>query len=117
MNKVEDLDPIKKEASLIERLEDMIEVGRQTIEPSIDNFKNSHAIYLMDGKEKGKQSDKAVKSLIQSHGKLSESLLQSLLKVDGVVVEGFEVARTKRKEAVKYFQGLLDVIDGLKDTL
>ncbi|KAF9412865.1 hypothetical protein BGZ94_000907 [Podila epigama] len=53
------------------------------------------------------------KRLQDTHGMLSENLLQSLLKLDGVTCQpDFEVARVKRREAVKATQKLLDQIDG-----
>ncbi|KAF9180737.1 BAG molecular chaperone regulator 1, partial [Haplosporangium sp. Z 767] len=54
------------------------------------------------------------KKLHDLHGMMSESLLQSLLALDGVTCQPeFEVARVKRREAVKETQKLLDVIDAI----
>ncbi|KAF9934031.1 hypothetical protein BGZ65_003937 [Modicella reniformis] len=48
------------------------------------------------------------------HAKMSENLLQSLLALDGITFgPEFEVARAKRREAVKETQKLLDVIDAI----
>ncbi|KAF9163609.1 hypothetical protein DFQ26_002329 [Actinomortierella ambigua] len=54
------------------------------------------------------------KKLQDMHTMLSEVLLQQLLGLDGVVLQpDFEVARLKRREAVKETQRLLDVIDAV----
>ncbi|KAI7831210.1 hypothetical protein BC939DRAFT_392328, partial [Gamsiella multidivaricata] len=54
------------------------------------------------------------KKLHDQHGMMSEILLQSLLALDGVTCKpDFEVARVKRREAVKETQKLLDVIDAI----
>ncbi|KAF8937653.1 hypothetical protein BGZ58_002354 [Dissophora ornata] len=54
------------------------------------------------------------KKLHDLHGMMSENLLQSLLALDGVTCKPeFEVARVKRREAVKETQKLLDVIDAI----
>ncbi|KAG0083373.1 hypothetical protein BGZ92_010823 [Podila epicladia] len=56
----------------------------------------------------------ARKRLQDTHGMLSENLLQSLLRLDGVTCQPeFEVARVKRREAVKETQRLLDHVDGI----
>ncbi|KAI1295086.1 hypothetical protein EDD11_007979 [Mortierella claussenii] len=56
----------------------------------------------------------ARKKLYDLHGMMSENLLQSLLALDGVTCKPeFEVARVKRREAVKETQKLLDVIDAI----
>ena len=55
----------------------------------------------------------STKHLMDAHAKISELLLQCLLKVDGVVCD-FEAVRLKRKETVKHFQELLDQVDALK---
>ncbi|KAF9175317.1 hypothetical protein BGX20_006842 [Mortierella sp. AD010] len=56
----------------------------------------------------------ARKRLHEQHGMMSENLLQSLLALDGVTCKPeFEVARVKRREAVKETQKLLDVIDAI----
>ncbi|KAF9313580.1 hypothetical protein BG003_005052 [Podila horticola] len=56
----------------------------------------------------------ARKRLQDTHGMLSENLLQSLLRLDGVTCQPeFEVARVKRREAVKETQRLLDQVDGI----
>jgi len=54
----------------------------------------------------------ARKRLHEQHGIMSENLLQSLLALDGVSCKpDFEVARVKRREAVKATQRRLDEID------
>ncbi|KAF9113484.1 hypothetical protein BGX27_001496 [Mortierella sp. AM989] len=56
----------------------------------------------------------ARKKLHDQHGMMSENLLQSLLALDGVTCKPeFEIARVKRREAVKETQKLLDIIDAI----
>ncbi|KAF9579871.1 hypothetical protein BGW38_003694 [Lunasporangiospora selenospora] len=54
------------------------------------------------------------KRLQDTHGMISEILLQSLLVLDGVTCPPeYEVARVKRREAVRETQKLLDIMDGI----
>jgi len=54
-----------------------------------------------------------LKSLQPTHARLSELLLQSLLRLDAVNAEGtWEEARKERKEAVREVQKVLDRLDG-----
>ena len=49
----------------------------------------------------------------QEHTRLSELLLQSLLRLDAIPTDGsWEHARAERKGAVREVQGLLDRLDG-----
>jgi len=49
----------------------------------------------------------------QEHNRLSELLLQSLLRLDAIQTDGtWEAARLERKGAVKEVQGLLERLDG-----
>lgn len=49
----------------------------------------------------------------QNHTRLSELLLQVLLKLDAITPEGaWEQARKERKGAVREVQGVLDRLDG-----
>lgn len=49
----------------------------------------------------------------QNHTRLSELLLQALLRLDAITPEGaWEQARRERKVAVKEVQGVLDRLDG-----
>ncbi|KAJ7217898.1 hypothetical protein GGX14DRAFT_598528 [Mycena pura] len=52
----------------------------------------------------------------KEHIRLSELLLQSLLRLDAIVTDGeWEAARRERKAAVKEVQGLLDRLDSSRD--
>ncbi|TFK54121.1 hypothetical protein OE88DRAFT_1624912 [Heliocybe sulcata] len=54
-----------------------------------------------------------VKTLQPTHARLSELLLQSLLRLDAINAEGgWEEARKERKEAVREVQKVLDRLDG-----
>ncbi|KAI8822856.1 uncharacterized protein EV422DRAFT_585359 [Fimicolochytrium jonesii] len=58
----------------------------------------------------------APKKLADLHAKAAELLLQRLLKIDAVELEpGFDRARSRRREAVRFVQGQLDKIDGIKE--
>ncbi|KAJ3153657.1 hypothetical protein HDU86_005155 [Geranomyces michiganensis] len=55
------------------------------------------------------------KQLRDLHAKAGEVLLQRMIKLDGVTcAPGFDRARAKRKEAVRFIQSQLDIIDDLK---
>ncbi|KDQ57806.1 hypothetical protein JAAARDRAFT_35495 [Jaapia argillacea MUCL 33604] len=55
----------------------------------------------------------SIAELEPTHAKLSELLLQSLLKLDAITPEGgWEQARKERKDAVREVQGVLDRLDG-----
>lgn len=116
---VKELDPVKREGLIVMKLSTLIMDARKDLEPSVGDLIQNHGAY----EEKQKSNSETVehmvilkKEIIKSHGGLSEAILQALLKVDGVnVEEGFESARMKRKEAVRYFHGLLDTIDKIKD--
>ncbi|EPQ57318.1 hypothetical protein GLOTRDRAFT_137669 [Gloeophyllum trabeum ATCC 11539] len=54
-----------------------------------------------------------VKTMQPTHARLSELLLQSLLRLDAINAEGgWDEARKERKEAVKEVQKVLDRLDG-----
>jgi len=54
-----------------------------------------------------------VKTLQPTHARLSELLLQTLLRLDAINAEGgWEEARKERKEAVREVQKVLDRLDG-----
>ncbi|KAI9351424.1 hypothetical protein BDR26DRAFT_929874 [Obelidium mucronatum] len=56
------------------------------------------------------------KKVKDAHARVSELILQVLLKVDGVKVpEGDEVVRMRRKECVKKCNALLDRVDSMKE--
>ena len=56
-----------------------------------------------------------LKYIFDCHARISELLIQSLLKLDGVVCATFEKARQKRKNLVKWIQEELDQIDMLRE--
>lgn len=53
------------------------------------------------------------KKLKDQHAKVSELLLQCLIKTDGITLTA-ETVRSKRKETVRFIQSQLDVVDSVK---
>ncbi|KAJ3282366.1 hypothetical protein HDU76_008720 [Blyttiomyces sp. JEL0837] len=85
------------------------------VNPLIDSYTTS-VIEFTSAIEASREPTQTLKQLKDSHAKVSELLLQGLLKIDGVVVpEGHEEVRLRRKEAVKFVNGLLEKVDGLKE--
>ncbi|KAF5370742.1 hypothetical protein D9758_001944 [Tetrapyrgos nigripes] len=83
----------KSEQSTISSIHDQLNLLRTTLLPSLEDFTQAP------------QSDK-------EHARLSELLLQSLLRLDAVSADPeWEHARKERKAAVKEVQGFLDRLD------
>jgi hypothetical protein len=53
------------------------------------------------------------KKLKDQHAKVSELLLQCLIKTDGITLTA-ETVRSKRKETVRFIQSQLDLVDSVK---
>ncbi|KAJ3188172.1 hypothetical protein HDU85_005322 [Gaertneriomyces sp. JEL0708] len=106
--------PDSEESLIIHRLDKLVEGARNTILPMVDD-------YCREGEEFIENVQPAMeipKRLRDLYAKVSELLLQSLLKVDGVVLppQG-ENARLKRRSCVKLIQSELDKIDKLRDRI
>lgn len=79
----------------------------QSNPPSITDQRNDYGEPILPPARKWLQDE---------HTLLSEKLMQALLFLDGVVCKPtFEVARAKRREAVKETQRLMDLIDQMND--
>jgi hypothetical protein len=68
---------------------------------------------LVDRVTVDKDSNVTQEKLKKSHLKVSELLLQILLKIDGVQCST-DLLKTKRKECVKFIQSQLDQADAAK---
>ncbi|CAG8600874.1 7826_t:CDS:2, partial [Acaulospora colombiana] len=103
-----------EEHALITRISLSVEKTNATLISQIESFESSVAIYLSST-----DHDLATRSkLMDTHHFIIETLMQSLLTLDSVVCPPeFETARQKRKEAVKYTQGLIDRVDVVKEQL
>lgn len=96
----EQVDPEQK--ALLE-LEDLYSHVNSTLIPMITEYKD-----MVHGPAEGIRE----KKLKDGHAKLSELLLQCLLKTDGIVFSS-DAVRAKRKETVKFIQSQLDLVDAI----
>ncbi|KAF9981804.1 hypothetical protein BGZ75_006826 [Mortierella antarctica] len=105
-----------EEYALILRISGMLEKTRDFLSEHLSVYEQAVDAYLLSKPAPFSMQamPAARKKLHDLHGMLSENLLQSLLALDGVTCKpDFEVARVKRREAVKETQKLLDIIDAL----
>uniref|UniRef100_A0A1D1XCI9 BAG family molecular chaperone regulator 1 n=1 Tax=Anthurium amnicola TaxID=1678845 RepID=A0A1D1XCI9_9ARAE len=106
-----------EEHALIERIAQSIEKTKTKLIPQIESFEVSTSTFLSN-QSGNDDNDTAKSKLIDTHHYIIESLMQALLTLDDVVCPPeFETARNKRREAVKYTQGLIDRVDSVKDQL
>ncbi|KAJ7287794.1 BAG domain-containing protein [Mycena rebaudengoi] len=89
--------PVRTEQSIISTIQTELANVRTELSPAVDQLLAS-----------SRQNDKKSKE----HIRLSELLLQALLRLDAITTEGeWEAARLERKAAVKEVQTLLDKLD------
>jgi len=99
----------KTEASTVNQIKSELDQVRTTLWPSVDTLLSHISPPPQHSIEQQKPSAHA---LDQEHKRLSELLLQSLLRLDAITADGgWEEARRERKGAVKEVQGLLDRLD------
>ncbi|KAJ3298162.1 hypothetical protein HK104_011083 [Borealophlyctis nickersoniae] len=104
------------ESDMIKKVESHVENARRTLVPMIEDYSKQAVEFLGAGNDQATSALPTAKQLKDSHAKISELLLQSLLKLDGVTCPpDFEAARASRKEAVRFVQSLLDRVDGIRD--
>jgi hypothetical protein len=97
---------------LIKRILKTIEKLKTDLLPRIESFESSVTSFLGGGL--GTTESK----LIDTHHLIEENLMQTLFTLDDVTCpEELETARKKRRAAVKYTQGLIDRVDGVKERL
>ncbi|KAJ7446218.1 hypothetical protein B0H11DRAFT_2085611 [Mycena galericulata] len=91
--------PVRTEQATISTIQSELANVRAELSPAVDNLLASAA---------GQQNLKP-----KEHTRLSELLLQALLRLDAITTDGeWEAARKERKAAVKEVQALLDRLDG-----
>ncbi|KAJ3142712.1 hypothetical protein HDU90_002581 [Geranomyces variabilis] len=84
---------------------------REIALPIVQQYVEQATAYI----ENATRESVPTKQLRDLHAKAGEVLLQRMIKLDGVTcAPGFDRARAKRKEAVRFIQSQLDVIDDLK---
>ncbi|KAJ7902000.1 hypothetical protein B0H14DRAFT_2669446 [Mycena olivaceomarginata] len=87
--------PVRSEQAIISTIQSELANVREQLSPAVDHLLASAA-----GEPK-------------EHIRLSELLLQSLLRLDAIQTDGeWDAARRERKAAVKEVQALLDRLDG-----
>ncbi|RIA92296.1 hypothetical protein C1645_78690 [Glomus cerebriforme] len=105
-----------EEHALIERISQSIEKTKTKLIPQIESFEFSASSFLSN--QNTNNDDTTKSKLVDTHHYIIENLMQTLLSLDDVVCPPeFETARKKRREAVKYIQGLIDRVDGVKEQL
>ncbi|KAF9339106.1 hypothetical protein BGZ89_001556 [Linnemannia elongata] len=105
-----------EEYALILRITNSLQKSRDFVEEHQSKYEQEVQDYLASKPAPFVMSSMppARKKLHDYHGMLSELLLQALLALDGVTCKpDFEVARVKRREAVKETQRLLDAMDAI----
>ena len=101
----------RTEEGTITQIQSELDNVRQKLKPDVDNFLTLLQPPSSEAQPPKEKSSKQV-DLAQEHARLGELLLQSLLRLDGIVAEGeWEVARKERKGAVREVQGLLERLD------
>jgi len=89
------------ESELVKKIQDEVSAVHTSLLPPLNTFLNELALSASPSKELDKE-----------HLRLGELLLQSLLRLDGMVPEGsWDDARAQRKGAVREIQGYLDKLD------
>ncbi|CAG8591915.1 3423_t:CDS:2 [Racocetra persica] len=103
-----------EEHALITRISQSVEKTRTTLIPQIESFETSVATFLSSEDN----DDTVLSKLTETHTCIVETLMQSLLTLDSVdCPPEFETARQKRREAVKFTQGLIERVDEVKEQL
>ncbi|KIM72086.1 hypothetical protein PILCRDRAFT_82179 [Piloderma croceum F 1598] len=97
----------KTEQSTIAQIQAEVDRVRKTLLPGVDIF-----LAGLRGEDPS-QPQTPTPTPTQEHTRLSELLLQSLLRLDAIQADGtWEAARLERKGAVREVQGLLERLDG-----
>ncbi|EJU04314.1 hypothetical protein DACRYDRAFT_48216 [Dacryopinax primogenitus] len=86
------------EQSTIERIRKELSMLTSTLSPELETFL-----------EKGASVEKEEREA--THTRLGELILQVLLRLDALMVEGWEEARKERRAAVKHAQDMLNRLD------
>lgn len=105
-----------EEYALIQRIQASLAKSHDFVDQHLPRYEQDAAKYIASNPPPFSMQamPPARKKLQDLHAMLSEVLLQQLLGLDGVVCQpDFEVARVKRREAVKETQRLLDVVDDI----
>ncbi|KAA1474011.1 hypothetical protein DENSPDRAFT_823697 [Dentipellis sp. KUC8613] len=91
----------KSDEAAVERIRAEMETVSRGLETDVDKFLSALPARPADSPDQ-----------VQEHARLGELLLQSLLRLDALNLEGsWEEARRERKGAVRRVQGLLDRLD------
>lgn len=91
--------PVRTEQATISTIQTELANVRAELSPAVD-----HLLASAGGQQNPKPKE---------HIRLSELLLQALLRLDAITTDGeWETARKERKAAVKEVQALLDRLDG-----
>ncbi|KAH9266324.1 hypothetical protein BASA84_001174 [Batrachochytrium salamandrivorans] len=105
---------LSREECLLKRLEDQINHTKTVILPMFNVYKERAEAFLATSALN--PGEATPKQLQDEYACIGELLLQCLLKIDDVQCESDEtVLRAKRREAVRFVQGQLDITDALRE--
>ncbi|KAI9205397.1 uncharacterized protein BJ171DRAFT_73084 [Polychytrium aggregatum] len=99
------------EEDLIAKISTSVNYTNETLLPMIEHYTMVAEQFIRISTASGY----TVKHLETEYAKVSETLLQTLIKIDSVDCGEFVQARQHRRDAVKLVQGLMDRVDQVKE--
>ncbi|KAJ3402907.1 hypothetical protein HDU80_004649 [Chytriomyces hyalinus] len=107
--------PMTPEQTAIHKLSEIDASLAKTIMPLVEEYTNSATAYA--SQESSNDTHISAKKLKDGHARVSELILQTLLKVDEVLVGENDELRMRRKDAVRRCNALLDRVDAAKESV
>ncbi|KAI9284937.1 hypothetical protein BC943DRAFT_360881 [Umbelopsis sp. AD052] len=103
-----------EEVGLCLRIAQTVDKLKESAVPVIEKYDKEVVDYISGGVI----DETKRKKLLDMSAYINEQLMQSLFALDGITCEvDFTTARQKRREGVRYAQGLLDRLDKIKSDL
>ncbi|KAJ3245741.1 hypothetical protein HDU77_009263 [Chytriomyces hyalinus] len=109
--------PMRPEQTAIHKLSEIDASLATTIMPLVEEYTNSATAYTLQTAESSNGTHITAKKLKDGHARVSELILQTLLKVDEVLVGENDELRMRRKDAVRRCNALLDRVDAAKESV
>ncbi|KAJ3235212.1 hypothetical protein HDU81_000731 [Chytriomyces hyalinus] len=107
--------PMTPEQLAIHKLSEIDASLGTTIMPLVEEYTNSATAYT--SQDSSNDTHITPKKLKDGHARVSELILQTLLKVDEVLVGENDDLRKRRKDAVRRCNALLDRVDASKESV
>lgn len=105
-----------EEYALIHRINVSFSKATTTLLPQVEQFEAE--VGELGSPDQETQASGTKARLAETHTRLSEQLLQILIALDGIEAPSdFQEARKRRKECVKFTQGLIDRVDAVKERM